>query len=79
MRGCIIKSTTKKHLQINCKCLKFMVGMTRIELATPCSRSRGATRLRYIPKSVFCSTGMGFLSRGKTEGETGVEVLKVED
>ena len=26
-----------------------MVGMERFELSTPCSRSRCATRLRYIP------------------------------
>ena len=39
-----------------------MVGMTRFELATPATRTRCATRLRYIPttysiiaKLAFCS------------------------
>ena len=38
---------------MNCNPLNLMVGMTRFELATPCSRSRCATRLRYIPKNLF--------------------------
>src|SRR6185369_7377332 len=33
--------------------LNLLVGMTRFELATPCSRSRCATRLRYIPNELF--------------------------
>ena len=30
-----------------------MVGMTRFELATPATRTRCATRLRYIPTSIL--------------------------
>ena len=30
-----------------------MVGMERFELSTPCSRSRCATRLRYIPMLIL--------------------------
>ena len=46
---------SKKGLQKPANPLICMVGMTRFELATPCSRSRCATRLRYIPKSIFSS------------------------
>ena len=41
-----------------------MVGMTRFELATPCSRSRCATRLRYIPYSDFIRFSAVFVKDG---------------
>ena len=46
----------------------LMVGMTGFEPAAPCSRSRCATRLRYIPKNCFYIPFSSRLSSGKTLG-----------
>ena len=57
--------TKAKRVCRNLQTLDFMVGMTRFELATPCSRSRCATRLRYIPKNLFSSLFEEFCQGGR--------------
>ena len=57
----------KKVYSLGRKPLDFLVGMTRFELATPCSRSRCATRLRYIPTNRFYS-GFELFCQGERGG-----------